>query len=377
MTGAAQAVRSSGPTDAALAWEQFCEALKSAGQVLRRPETPQDELTQAEGLRFLVHMLRVGFENGLDFADPVYPVLERMIDSTKVCEGVTSDARYHHAFLDGSATYRIRGQRGGAPLIEFSSFTGKAGVHAESRQVASLTERDLVVGADGCFEVVLSPEPQPHNWLRTGPQARYLMVRQYAHDWSRLEEARMQIQRDGVQGVRPPPGLAELQRGLSAAADFAVRAPAFWAAVSDYWVGLAVNRFVPQLQADSLTDIAAPTGHQFSCGWFRLAPGEALVARFAPVPVPYWSLGLANYWYETIGFGEGGSEIHNQSAQREPDGSVRAVIANAPRAGRGGNWLDTRGHAQGTLVFRWSRSREPVPQIETEVVSLAGLERAR
>lgn len=377
MTGSPPALRGTAPIDAALAWEQFCDALKRAGQVLRRPQTPQDELTQAEGLRFLVHMLRVGFENGLDFADPVHPVLERMIDATKVCEGVTSDARYHHAFLDGSATYRIRGRRGGAPLIEFSSFTGKAGVQAESRQVASLTERDLVVGADGCFEVVLSPEPQPQNWLRTGPEARYLMVRQYAHDWSRLEEARMQIRRDGVQGLRPPLGLAELQRGLGAAADFAARAPAFWAAISDYWVDFAVNRFVPQLQADPVTDIAAPTGHQFSCGWFRLAPGEALVVRFAPAAVPYWSLGLANYWYETIGFGEGGSEIHDRNALREPDGSVRAVVADAPRSGRAGNWLDTRGHAQGTLVFRWSRSRDPVPPIETQLVPLAALERSR
>jgi hypothetical protein len=322
-------------------------------------------------------MLRVGFENGLDFADPVHPVLAPMIDTTKVCEGVTSDARYHHAFLDGRATYRIRGQRGGAPLIEFSSFTGKAGVQAESRQVAALTERDLVVEADGSFEVVLAPDPQPRNWLRTGPEARYLMVRQYAHDWSRLAEARMQIRRDGVQGMRPPLRLAELLHGLDAAADFAARAPTFWGAISDYWIGFAVNRFVPQMQADSATDIATPTGHQFSCGWFRLAPGEALVVRLAPKAVPYWSLGLANYWYETIGFGEGGSEIHNRNAVTEADGAVIAVIADAPGAGRAGNWLDTRGHAQGTMIFRWARARDPLPPIETELVSLAALEGAR
>jgi hypothetical protein len=187
----------------------------------------------------------------------------------------------------------------------------------------------------------------------------------------------MRIQRDGVQGPRPPLGLAELERGLAAAADFAARAPAFWGAISDYWAGFAVNRFVPQLSADPATDIAAPTGHHFSCGWFRLAPGEALALRFAPRPAPYWSLGLANYWYETIGFGEGGSEINDRNALREPDGSVRAVIANAPRAGRGGNWLDTRGHAEGTMVFRWSRSRDPLPEIETALVPLASLEPSR
>jgi hypothetical protein len=318
-------------------------------------------------------MLRVGFENALDFGDPEHPVLEKMIDATKVCEGVTSDARYHHAFIDGRATYRICGTRGGAPLIEFSSFTGKAAVDAASAQVASLSERDLVVESDGRFEVVLSPTPQPRNWLRTGPEARYVMVREYAHDWSRLEAARMQIRRDDVATLRPPLTLEQARRGLSAAAEFAARAPVFWGAVSDYWVNTAVNRFLPQVQADRSTDIAAPTEHQFSCGWFRLADGEALVARFRPAEIPYWSLGLANYWYETIGFGEGGSEIHNRSAVYEPDGSVRVAIANAARGARRGNWIDTRGHREGTLVFRWSRSRDPVPPIETELVPLSAL----
>jgi hypothetical protein len=131
------------------------------------------------------------------------------------------------------------------------------------------------------------------------------------------------------------------------------------------------------VNADRSTDIAAPTGHQFSCGWFRLADGEALVARFRPAPVPYWSLGLANYWYETIGFGEGSSEIHDQSAAYDADGSVRVVIANAARGAQAGNWIDTRGHREGTLVFRWSRSRDPVPAIETELVPLSSLGESR
>ena len=42
----------SGPALASVkAWEDFCEQLKVAGAVLARPSTPQDDLTQAEGLR--------------------------------------------------------------------------------------------------------------------------------------------------------------------------------------------------------------------------------------------------------------------------------------------------------------------------------------
>ena len=354
-------------------WDRFCDDLKRAGQVLRRSATPSDDLTRAEGLRFLVRMIRIGFENTFELADLQHPRLFPMIEPMKVYEGVTSDARYHHAFIDGTATHRIRGRRGAAPLIEVSVYTGKAGVHELSHQLGALTERDLVVEADGSFEVVLSPEPHSGNWIETSVETRYVMLRQYAHDWTGVEPADVSIQLDGAAGAPAPLALDDVIRGLSSTADFVARTPEFWADISDYWAGAAVNRFIPQLQADEKTDIGAPIGHRFSCGWFRLEPDQALVATFAPTPAPpYWSLGLANYWYESLGFGEGGSEINNQTAEYQSDGSVRVIIADT--APRGPNWIDTRGHREGTLIFRWSRSSDPIPSIDTELRKLVDVE---
>ncbi len=51
------------------AWEDFCEQLKAAGAVLARPATPQDDLTQAEGLRKLARMIRMGLEATLEKMD--------------------------------------------------------------------------------------------------------------------------------------------------------------------------------------------------------------------------------------------------------------------------------------------------------------------
>ncbi len=347
-------------------WERFCEELKAAGGVLAREATPGDEQNLAEGLRFLARMLRAGFENGFEYANPQHPLLGPMVTPTLVYEGVTADARYHHAFIDGSAQHRICGRRGAAPLIEFSVYNGKAGIHAESHTLGSLTERDLVVDATGRIEVSFGPEPREGNWLPTDARTRYLMVREYAQDWTDLQPGAFEILREDAPLHRDPLSLSEVEAGLAATADFLKRAPRFWAEISDYWRGFAINRFEPQLSADDRTDIAAPTGHHFSCGWFQLQDGEALRVRFHPQPIPYWSLGVANYWYETLGFGEGGAEINNGSAVREPDGSVRAVIANAPAPEGAINWIDTRGHVEGTMIFRWSRSADPVPPISTE-----------
>ena len=156
------------------AWERFCDALKTAGGVLRREAPSNDALILAEGYRHLVRMIRAGFEVAGEFGDPRHPELFPMATRTLLSEGVTSDARYHQAFIDGTATHRLRGERGGAPLIEIGVYTGRRGFHPTSRLTGCLTERELAVAPDGRFDVVLGPGQQPGNWIRTDAESRYL-----------------------------------------------------------------------------------------------------------------------------------------------------------------------------------------------------------
>ena len=95
-------------------WDTFCEKLKDAGKVLQKSQMPKDELTLAEGYRHLMRMLRMGFEITYEYADSMHPQLAPAYCATMLSEGVTPDARYHHAFIDGSATYRITGKMGTA-----------------------------------------------------------------------------------------------------------------------------------------------------------------------------------------------------------------------------------------------------------------------
>jgi hypothetical protein len=355
-------------------WDDFCESLKSAGEVLRRDATPKDELTLAEGHRHLIRMLRAGFENVHEMADTAHPVLAPMVGPLLQYEGTTSDARYLHGFIDGRRRYRVSGTRGAAPLIEIGVYTGKQGMHEKSHLLASLTEEQLELGDDGRLEVYIGPEPVPGNWIETDERARYMMIRQYAHDWSGREEGVFRIECLDDVPARAPLSAEAVRAGLEDAVSFVRNASLIWAGISDYWAGFAVNRFVAQLDADTRTDIAPPSGHHFSCGYFRIAPDEALVARFRPAAqgdFAYWSLGLASYWYETIGWGCPESQLNSGTAQYGPDGWVRAVIAH--RDPGTPNWIDPKGHCEGTLVFRWSRSKAPVPPIETTLVRVAAL----
>ncbi len=350
-------------------WDEFCESLKQAGDVFRRPETPSDSQTHAEGYRFLMRMLRVGFENHFEIADLAHPELVPMVGRMVQYEGITSDARYLHALIDGGATHRIRGLRGDAPLIEFGTYTGKMGMHEPSHRIASITEESLEVDPDGRVELVLSPDAHPGNWIRTDAATRYVMIRQYASDWAGRSPGRFELSREGAP-ARGPFDLDAIRAGLVGTADFVRKTPAIWAGISDYWAANVVNCFLPQVEADAKTEIAPPSGHQFSCGYFDVEPDAALRIEFKPGRAAYWSLGLSNYWYETIGYGDPTSHLNQGTAVAEKDGRIRIVLAHArPPASAGiANWLDPKGHREGTMVFRWSRPVDPLPEIQCELV---------
>lgn len=352
-------------------WHRFCDELKRAGDVVLRDTMPQDDLTRAEGYRHLVRMVRAGFESTCEFADTHHPELVPMVGRTLLYEGVTPDARYHHAFIDGTATYRVRGQRGTAPFIELSVYTGQTGLHPTCDLVGSITERDLRVHDDGSFELVLSSCEQPGNWIRTDAESRRLFIRQYAPDWSQTESASYEIECEGETGTRPALTLDGLMEGLERTAAFVTTAPPFWAGISDYWKEQPVNEIMPQQEADSKTDITVPSGHRFAVGYFACAFDEAIVISFTPTEVPYWGLGLTSYWGEPFHFPETRSSINSATARRETDGSVHVVLAG--RAPARGNWLDSDGHREGKIVFRWSRTNDPLPAFSTRVVQIESL----
>lgn len=350
------------------AWEDFCEQLKAAGAVLARPATPRDDLTQAEGLRKLARMIRMGLEATLEYADTRHPEVYPLVTPTTLGEGETSDARYHQTMIDGSRTYVLSGERGDAPFIELTVYAGKIGIDAHSAQVGALTEHELKVDAEGRYEIILSPEKHPGNWIRTTREATCVFIRQYAHDWSRTVGATFNIREIGSDSLPPNVTLAQVIAALPRTAAYVARSSAIWAGIVDQARQAPPNRFVTFPATDHDASPEMPTGHRFSSGHFRLEPDEALIVTLQPAEVPYWGMDVTNYWFEPLSFPSHRSHVNNRTAAAAADGTVRVAIA-ASRPGAD-NWIDTRGHREGMMMFRWSRTALPVPQIATEVVRL-------
>ncbi|RMF12726.1 MAG: DUF1214 domain-containing protein, partial [Candidatus Dadabacteria bacterium] len=104
---------------------------------------------------------------------------------------------------------------------------------------------------------------------------------------------------------------------------------------------------------------------------WRLAPDEALVIETpVPDPCPYWNFQLNNYWMESLDYRYHRIHINKHTAHYEPDGSVRVIVAHDDPGHP--NWLETAGHDQGTMCWRWIHTNErPVPA--TRVVKLNAL----
>jgi len=61
-------------------WDQFCEGLKAAGREILGTASGADEVSQAEGLRYLTRLLRGAIEREIEYADPLDPFMS----STKI-----------------------------------------------------------------------------------------------------------------------------------------------------------------------------------------------------------------------------------------------------------------------------------------------------
>lgn len=332
---------------ARLVSDQFCDDLKAAGAILDDPATPTGALTQAEGARYLARIIAVGLEVGLEHADVEHPWVFLARTPWKLTGGVSSDAVYHEAFIDGGRSYRLRGARGTAPMLEVGVYAGKLGLQDHSRLVGQVTEDDLAVGDDGTFELLLSPDPSQGPDILLAPDASYIYIRNYSLDWAREVAATFSIRAEGIEAPPAPLELDTVRRGFDGAAAYLQDMPRRFATAMAWNRERSTNTLVA---IDPGQDTTMPGGHQLSCGYFVLGSDQSLVVRFDPEPAPYWSLGLCNYWMEPLDWRWRTPAINAGSARRDHDGRVTAVIgATAPETG---NWIDIGGHREGLISFR-------------------------
>jgi hypothetical protein len=361
--------------DPARAWQDLCERLRRLGSEVAADPRAAVDPGRAEGFRHLTRLLTCALQQVIEFSDVERPVFYANPTSCTKWGGENPDNLYLHATIDGSATYRIRGQRGSVlDFIVQTSSCGPmeaAGTGArKNRPTAIFGELEgsaLELDADGRFEITVSRHPHPGNWLPSHPDAGFVLIRQYFGDWERERSASFSIER--VEGERlpaPPPSSAQLAEMLGDAVAWVEHGLSFW------------RRYVEAEHARTGPNALAGVGHVeggvqrilYGQGSWDLQPDQALLVEFEAPKARYWQISLLSEWFETLDYATRQSSLNHMQAQLDPDGRVRAVISQ--RDPGVPNWLDTAGHPRGMIQYRWVwSSNDPSPVCR--VVPLAQL----
>lgn len=141
-------------------WEDLLDQLRPLGQLMRDriPERLRsDPRVMQESMRLLLSgVLRT--TNDAIMHDRSHPIF---VPELNICQNIfqpNADTIYKAALIEKGGTYRIRGDRGTTRMVILAQLgpdTLRTGQHHPAQDANDFN--DLHIGADGSFDVILSP----------------------------------------------------------------------------------------------------------------------------------------------------------------------------------------------------------------------------
>lgn len=342
------------------AWSEFCRALEKAGEVVLRDSAPDTPLDRAEGYRYLTRLLREMLYSTVENADPDFPRLHEL-DRVKIGAD-NPDNVYLSTNIRGDRSYRITGTRG---TIAYFSIGSKANRYATDGTMAStgeLSDRDLVIDADGAVEIIASAIPHNKNWLPLASDSTGLVVRQTYLDRTSEIPGQWHVERIGEPVERRVLDPASLAKGLQRAA-LAMHGTA---ATFANWTEMFMTcpNELPDFGQDMFQKAGGDPEIFYLHGYWTLEPGQAWVIETDVPDCPYWNFQLDNWWMESLDH-ERQMTINKHTAKLDGNRLTIVVAERDPGWGAASptNWIDTCGHRSGTALLRWlGAANNPIPK---------------
>ena len=342
------------------AWSEFCEELKAAGHVLLSPGTPRDPFQQAEGIRYLSRLTRAGLEAYVEYPDPAFPVLRRMVHETVKMGADNPDNYYLNAQISGLNEYKILGKRNTIDHVSFHTQNGNYGTTGGLAPCGKIGNNDLVVEKDGSFEIFVTREQKGKNWLKIEEDTSLLMVRQTFSD--RFVETPAEMKIINLSGQTKPGPLTskQMNEGLKTASMFVGGASLLftrWA--HDF--KKHVNQ-LPLFDPEKSNAAGGDDSIIYYHSYWNIEPGEVLLIEVKPPECDAWNFQLNNFWMESLDYRYHNICINKQGAHYEPDGKVRIAVSHEDPGIP--NWIETAAHRDGTMCWRWYRIHQDSQAIQ-------------
>jgi hypothetical protein len=348
------------PHDAQLkaSWDDFCDQLKNSSDVVFRDTTPAQDIDRAKGFRLLARNVSLALQFCLENNNPDFPELLHYFDPIRKQGGDNPDALYVGAPINGQHSYRITGTRGDARYFAVTVLEDGATPWGGA-VVGNMIDSDIAVEEDGSFEIILSPDEHPGNWIKTTPGSWRVTFRQFFADWE--NEQPMAARIDTMGEVEPSPELTpdKIQQGLLDSVAWVRDSTLYWANMLDKWKQQP-NQFLSYRQLDDNPIDATPGGEPLICYW-KVPITEALVVRVTPPDADYWSVEFGNYWWESMDYRYRLCSTNCHHATLEENGELLLVISHEDPGVP--NWLDPSDHVEGYITVRWiGAGHYPTPE---------------
>ena len=277
------------------------------------------------------------------------------------------DFYYGVAFLDGHQQYRMTGNMGDISLFLLQILNGLFG-EKDVKSVGNYDWADFEIDADGNFEVILSAEKVPGNWIKLDPDIGYqfVIIRRAMVDWNgdvgelKLERI-SDIPKDHYDAEEFDE--AAMAARIRRATDLVRYLGEHWniSLYDQYLKNAGSEKNKMSLLPGTITSEVGNPMSNYAMAIYDLKDDEALVIEMEKAPDgAYWSFQLGNVWSRSLDFTNRLSTINNREVTVQKDGSI-FIVASKKDPGIN-NWLDTTGYTEGTVVFRNYRAMtKPVP----------------
>lgn len=340
------------------AWADFCDALKSAGDLITANST--DDLDRIEGFRYLSRLARGGLTAFIENGDRVRPFILPIPFNLKIgCDN--PDADYRNVGVDPRFDYRITGTRGTVNFLSIGAYSGGYGTNSATPGAqGNITDNDP--DQDRPIDIIASVEPPElspgQQWLEMSPATTVIIVRNFFLDREHERSSELEIE-----CLNPP---TEHPDALSAD-EFATGL-----AMSGFYVHGIVQRFLDWLvmfrenpnTLEFLPQDDGPGGwgdpnQLFRHGCWDLPEDKAFLITVPAIDAFYWNFQLNNMWEESLDYRRFPVTVNKHTARYEDDGTVRIVVSRTDPGW--GNWISTAHHDHGTWGLRYNQVVEDIP----------------
>jgi hypothetical protein len=350
--------------DMAGAFGHLLDRLRAASDVVLGSGFSRSDADAAAGLRHLLVLLAVGIDEALRFdPQPQLSVGRTNSDDIMSWGMDCPDCVYHRATLRGGESYRVSGNRGTARYVGLQTMDGIAAT-------GNALVDELDVDANGDFELIISGDEHPGNWLPLAGEHPTLVVRHFFYDWDTEVPSSLEVQRISAESpvaAVEVPLQTGVPRQLGALGDFVFDNLTFFL---DWSARTPANDFTPPADLSALGGAAE---NRPVIGRWVLGPDEALILEVEPPRGVYWSYSIGNPWWETIHYGRHQSSLNGHQAVVDSDGKVRVVLSE--RDPGVANWLDTAGFSNGMMILRCVRT-DAAPTPTVALVAIDDVSRA-